>query len=168
MNDELLSFEAQLQRLKKASNVASDTELAKVLEISQGGVSSAKQRKKLPAEWVKLIALKTGVDANWLFFGEGTMMKDKAIESMEIQAPADLEFTQRMGRSDRFSIESLFEQNSDLMQENKELVKENRELNKENRQLMKENGDLRVELAEIKARAAPDQEVHNEAHRKAG
>ncbi|MDK2955376.1 MAG: hypothetical protein PWQ57_872 [Desulfovibrionales bacterium] len=41
-------------------------------------------------------------------------------------------------------------------EERRELQRQNRGLVDENRELLKANADLRVELAEIKARAAPD------------
>lgn len=83
MTSELSSFDSQLGRLKKAAQVASDTALARVLGITQGSISGAKGRGRIPSDWIKQIAVDFGVSSDWLFFGTGSM--ERAEEERPIQ-----------------------------------------------------------------------------------
>jgi len=67
------AHEVQLQRLKQALNVDSDTALSQVLEVSQGSVSGAKKRGQIPHSWFFQVAEKTGCSVDWLFRGTGEM-----------------------------------------------------------------------------------------------
>ncbi|HEU6435829.1 MAG TPA: S24 family peptidase [Nitratidesulfovibrio sp.] len=64
-------LENQLERLKKASGVESDTAFAQFLGISQGSISGAKKKGQLPHSWFFQVAEKTGASTDWLFFGRG-------------------------------------------------------------------------------------------------
>jgi len=153
MKKDPLSFESQYSRLLSASGAKSDTELARVLGISQGGVSSAKKRLKIPAEWVKQIALKTGADTNWLFFGHPASRQKAVTGQHDVNEPCsqchELELELKEERAER-----------------RRLSKELMEINTENRQLLRENGELKAELAELKARAAPDADTVPEGTRR--
>lgn len=159
MDKKLLSFDAQLKRLRKASGATSDTELAKILGISQGGVSSAKKRGKIPAEWVKQIALKFNSDANWLFFGEGEqpLASGQPPEQSNTAGPK----THPCPLCEEAKAELTEEKT-----ERRELARELREITAENRQLWKENGELKAELAELRARADPQEDLTAEANRR--
>lgn len=61
--------EAQLVRLKRAVGVSTDTALAKWLGITQGGISSAKKRGRLPNRWFVKISKECGVPLDWLISG---------------------------------------------------------------------------------------------------
>ena len=66
-------FEAQFERLKKASGVETDTAFASFLGLRQGSISGAKKKKQLPHAWFFQVAEKTGVSSDWLFWGRGPM-----------------------------------------------------------------------------------------------
>ena len=73
--------ERQLQRLKQACGVESDTAFAQFMGISQGSVSGAKKKQQLPHSWFFQVAEKTGLPADWLFFGQsGDPMRISANE----------------------------------------------------------------------------------------
>lgn len=67
------SFETRLQRLMEAAGTTKEAELARILEINQSSVAAARKRRQLPPAWIEKIAEKFRVNANWLFFGEGSM-----------------------------------------------------------------------------------------------
>lgn len=62
-------IEAQLSRLKRAAGVGTDTALAARLGITQGGISSAKKRGRLPYKWFVKISGECGVSVEWLLSG---------------------------------------------------------------------------------------------------
>lgn len=66
-------IEEQLERLKKAVGVSSDTAFAQFMEMSQGSISGAKKKGQLPHAWFFYVSEKTGVSSDWLFFGTGSM-----------------------------------------------------------------------------------------------
>lgn len=150
MENKLSSFESQLERLKSATGTSSDTALGRVLGLSQGSISGAKGRKRIPSEWIKQIAVKFSVSSDWLFFGEGSMTRGSYQSEPAGQAPGCAQLQEELASERSVS---------------RELMTENRELSVENRALWKENADLRVELAKLKARAAPDDEESPEAAR---
>ncbi|CCO22198.1 helix-turn-helix domain-containing protein [Maridesulfovibrio hydrothermalis] len=158
------SFEDRLNRIMKACGASSDAQLAKILEIKSPSVAAAKRRQQIPSGWIEKIAKSYGVCSDWLFFGEGPMKRGEAGNHLQEQVQ---EAVADASLSASGELEELRQECRELRQDNRELVKENRELMKDKLELTKENGDLRVKLAEIKARAAPDQGMHNEAHRKA-
>ncbi|WP_320175755.1 helix-turn-helix transcriptional regulator [Maridesulfovibrio sp.] len=113
--------------------------VAKVKELESPSVSE-------DISAITMIADVLFVSLEWLLTGEGPRQKFAA-------TPQEDGYRQRCEQLE-----------AELVKEREE----NRALNKESRELMRENGDLRVELERMKARAAPDQETPNEAHRKAG
>ena len=142
--------ETQLERLIGSVKPKKGTALARLLGVKPQAVSNAKTKGAIPKAWFVIVSEETGVSADWLLTGEGPKRRG------EVRDDADDSFQQRVGRTNRLELQ---------LDEEREL---NRELIAENRKLWKENGDLRVELERMKARAAPDQETPNEAHRKAG
>lgn len=64
-------FEDCLARLMSASGARSDSELARILEIKPPSVAAARKRQQIPGAWVKKIAERFSVSADWLFFGTG-------------------------------------------------------------------------------------------------
>lgn len=79
MGKELCSFSEQLERLKKAADVKTDTALAHLLGITQGGFSNAKARGKIPHKWFVTIATQYGINLEWLLTGEGAENVDTAL-----------------------------------------------------------------------------------------
>lgn len=65
------AFEAKLHRIFQATNARSDAELARILDIKAPSVAGARKREQIPTGWVEKVAKSFGVNANWLFFGEG-------------------------------------------------------------------------------------------------
>lgn len=64
-------FDAQFERLLKATHSASDAELARKLGISPPSVAGAKQRRSIPLAWLKTIGSVYGVSLDWLVRGKG-------------------------------------------------------------------------------------------------
>ncbi len=65
-----------LSRLKMTFGVETDTDLAKALDLQQGSISKAKQKRAVPPSWITTVALSKGVSADWLLTGEGEMRRD--------------------------------------------------------------------------------------------
>lgn len=62
-----------IDRLKKAINVTSDSELARLIGVSQQAVSSAR-KDKVPEAWARVALARFGISADWLYTGSGTML----------------------------------------------------------------------------------------------
>ncbi|MDL2207611.1 helix-turn-helix domain containing protein [Desulfovibrio sp. OttesenSCG-928-M16] len=60
-----------IERLKQGTGVRTDSELARLLGISQQSVSNARSTGKVPDSWVRCTAERFGLNADWLFFGRG-------------------------------------------------------------------------------------------------
>lgn len=63
------SFNEQLDRMKKAVGVESDTALAGYLGITQGSMSGAKAKRKIPPAWFFFVSDRTGVSVDFLYSG---------------------------------------------------------------------------------------------------
>lgn len=70
MRSENTDNDDDFQRLKDAVGAKTDTELGQFLGKTQGAISAARTRKRIPASWIKQIALNKNVDSHSLFFGE--------------------------------------------------------------------------------------------------
>lgn len=66
-----LGFNEALERIKKATGVRTQTELAKLLGIRQATVSEAKKRGSIPAEWILKLYRTRGLNPVWLVDGVG-------------------------------------------------------------------------------------------------
>lgn len=135
------AYEIQLERLKQALNVNSDTAFSEVLEVSQGSVSGAKKRGQIPHAWFFFVSKKTGYSLNWLFFGEGPMLRSEAGTQQRPQNIASPTPVQK---------DELCPRCVELEAELKEERKERRELNSENRRLWAKNEQILSELSDIK------------------
>ena len=81
-------FDARMDRLWACLEIRSDADLARILEIKQQSVSSARSRKQLPFVWVVTISEKFGISSDWILFGEEPVLrkdKRKAICSADEQ-----------------------------------------------------------------------------------
>jgi phage repressor protein C with HTH and peptisase S24 domain len=76
-----------LARLKQAAQCPSDAALAAFLGITHQALSRARSGGKVPSAWIPLIAEKTGISADWLFFGRGPMHPEQAAFSGETRTP---------------------------------------------------------------------------------
>lgn len=139
-------FSAQLARLKQACNAASDTALARILECSQGSISNAKAKRKLPTSWVFQISEKFSVSADWIYFGRGAMHPG---ETDARRVPAGAEDAESSERP--VAVDSC-PQCSRLVRALDEERLERRELCRENRRLWAENCRLREWTARLEER----------------
>lgn len=157
-------FEAQFERLKKASGVETDTAFASFLGLRQGSISGAKKKKQLPHAWFFQVAEKTGVSSDWLFWGRGPMqisdvpelsdgIKEKADVSDDCLQPAPternlakLEHELDMEREERRELAA---DNRRLYREKEALHREKEQLLREKEELLRENGCLREKLARL-------------------
>lgn len=110
MKNKLCGFASQLNRLKDAASVKTDTALAHLLGITQGGFSNAKARNKIPHKWFVFVATNYGVNLEWLMSGTG----------------------------ERYAGQPANENNASLMSRIAELERENETLKIENDQLRQE------------------------------
>lgn len=62
-------YNEQLERMKKAVGADSDTALAGYLGITQGSMSGAKAKRKIPLAWFFLVSDKTGISVDFLYSG---------------------------------------------------------------------------------------------------
>ena len=148
-------FEQQLERLKKACGVGSDTAFAQYLGIRQGSVSGAKQKRRLPYAWFFQVAEKTGISADWLFFGRSALQIDEeSTESAKVgqcsAAPSAAEIREGGCRHCEVIKKVLEEER----QERRQLSADLRELHLENRRLWQENSRLREQHARLELQKA--------------
>lgn len=66
-----------LLRMKEALSAKSDSELGRMLGVSQQAVSNAKANNKLPDSWVRIAAERYNLCTDWLFFGRGPMRPEE-------------------------------------------------------------------------------------------
>lgn len=62
-----------IDRLKRALNATSDSELARLIGVSQQAVSSAR-KGKMPEAWARIALSRFGISADWLYTGSGAMI----------------------------------------------------------------------------------------------
>lgn len=80
---ELSSSDMVLNRMRQATDSQSDSELAENLGISQQSVSNARTKKNIPPAWIRFVAVKFHVSADWLLFGTGTMSRRGTAEETQ-------------------------------------------------------------------------------------
>ena len=66
-----LLYEETMARIKTVSRTQTQTELAKLLEVSQSSVAEAKRRQSIPADCYLKLFEKLGVNPDWLKKGNG-------------------------------------------------------------------------------------------------
>lgn len=86
------TFDTVMGRLLTASNSRNDSELARALGIKPQSVSGARKRGEVPPAWIQSYAERTGVCADWLFFGRGPMRLDDTPPALQTEAytPCDV------------------------------------------------------------------------------
>ena len=67
--------EAIIGRLKEATGVTSDGQLASYLGISRQNIGAARKRDDVPSGWIYKVAELTGCSMDWLQFGHGTKIR---------------------------------------------------------------------------------------------
>ena len=66
-----IPFADFFERLAKATNIATQVELAKALDLNRSAVTQAKQRNAVPQKWVLALSRRYGLSPDWLEFGSG-------------------------------------------------------------------------------------------------
>lgn len=61
-------------RMKSAADIQSDSELARVLEVTPQAIYKFKKQGRVPADLVVKYAFDAGLSLDWLVYGRGTMM----------------------------------------------------------------------------------------------
>lgn len=128
------SFDERLSRILKAANISKHSELSKLLGINQSSIAAARKRGQLPPGWIEKIAEDFNINANWLFFGQGSMRTGEPVQPQEKteEIPSQIPSCPRCAK----------------LEEKLERVEAQRdELAQENRQLLHKISDLRVENA---------------------
>ena len=75
LNRSLSGTEAIISRLKEASGVKSDGQIATYLGISRQNIGAARKRDDVPAGWIDKVAELTGCSMDWLRFGRGPKIR---------------------------------------------------------------------------------------------
>ena len=83
--DNAKSFDARIGRLMSALGVKNESALARALDIQPPSVAGARKRNAIPPAWVEYAAEKYGINAHWLFFGEGPVRRAMS----DTQAPEE-------------------------------------------------------------------------------
>lgn len=81
INNEAKEFWEQWGRLTKAAGVATDAELAKLLNISPPSVTGAKQREAIPLKWFQTVATMFGTSLDWLILGRQGAAPKQPVQS---------------------------------------------------------------------------------------
>jgi hypothetical protein len=64
------TFEDAFERIKKATGLRTQVEVAKLLDIRQSSISDAKRRKSIPDGWLIKLYQLYGLNPNWVLEGE--------------------------------------------------------------------------------------------------
>ncbi|KUG29122.1 putative dna-binding protein [hydrocarbon metagenome] len=67
---EFNTFEEAFERIKKATGLRTQVEVAKLLDIRQSSISDAKRRKSIPDGWLIKLYQLYGLNPNWILDGE--------------------------------------------------------------------------------------------------
>lgn len=67
-----------LERMKTGAGIRSDSELGRLLGVSQQAVYNARAGNKIPDSWVRRVAERCNLSADWLLFGMGSARRDEA------------------------------------------------------------------------------------------
>lgn len=69
-----MDAEQILDRMIRAIGVKNQSELGKVLGVSQTSISEAKRKGRVPAEWLLRLATEKKLNPNWLLTGQGAIL----------------------------------------------------------------------------------------------
>ena len=145
-----------LARLVRATSSSSEASLSGPLNISAQAISDARRRGKIPDSWIRIIAEKFNVSADWLFFGRGSMRIDTMYSTAhgEDEGKGDA-VIQTLPLADNKIEKELAlerEERRDLAVENRKLYREKEELYREKENLLREIGELKEKVARLEER----------------
>ncbi len=66
-------FSTFFERVKKATPIQNQSQLAQELELGRAAISLAKHKNVVPSKWIFTLSRKYGVNADWLATGSGPM-----------------------------------------------------------------------------------------------
>lgn len=72
------------ERAKEATDIRTNAELARFLEVSPSTLQGYEKRETLPLEQCIKVAERTGVSLDWLIAGKGEMRPSAAVESGDV------------------------------------------------------------------------------------
>lgn len=139
-------FEERWARILACTNTASDSALARVLEILPQSVSAARKRGQIPPGWIEKISQKFGITTDWLFFGREPQFVLPGKHCLKSVEPDE---RQTFSASMETTISKLEKELEIDRKERREVSEENRLLHKENASLLRENGELKVTVAQL-------------------
>ncbi|SMF44455.1 Helix-turn-helix [Desulfovibrio gilichinskyi] len=151
-------------RIKKVRGKISQKEFSSTIGVAQNTLGNYERSERTPnADVIVTIAKEFNVSFDWLLLGEGPMFYDSRHEDY-LKSKTSHQVVIEDGQT-FFDGCIQCEQLEEELKAERALI---RTLYEENRELLKENGNLRVELERMKARATPDEDKPNEAHRNVG
>ncbi|WP_165079252.1 MULTISPECIES: S24 family peptidase [unclassified Desulfovibrio] len=78
-----------LARLVEATEVPSEAALSGVLGVSSQAIYDARRRGKVPDSWIRIVAEKYNISADWLFFGARDVTNGPEAEEKSSSTPRD-------------------------------------------------------------------------------
>lgn len=69
--DKPYAFKDAYERIRKAANVRTQTEVAKLLDIKQSSISDAKGKNTIPDGWLLKLYRKFNLEPDWILYGLG-------------------------------------------------------------------------------------------------
>ena len=76
--EDTTSAKGILERLRQGTGAKSDSELGRMVGVSQQAIYNARNGNKLPDAWVRRAAQQFNLSMDWLYFGEGNMYRTGA------------------------------------------------------------------------------------------
>jgi phage repressor protein C with HTH and peptisase S24 domain len=80
-------FDMFLRRVFEATGIASQNELASVLNIHRAAVSQAKRKGAVPERWILILSRKFGLNPEWLETGEGLTFSSQEAGAAFVHVP---------------------------------------------------------------------------------
>jgi len=74
-----MDFESCWERIRKSTDIKTQSSLAYSLGIRDASITGAKQRKTFPSDWAVKIALNYGLSMDWILTGEGPMRREGGV-----------------------------------------------------------------------------------------
>ncbi|GAB7021579.1 LexA family transcriptional regulator [Salidesulfovibrio brasiliensis] len=72
-------FEAFFERVRESTDIRSQSDLARALDVGRAAVSLAKKKDQVPPRWVLTLSVRYDVDSRWLETGEGDPSGDDGV-----------------------------------------------------------------------------------------
>jgi len=67
-------FEIIYERIKQATNIKTQVQLADILDIRQSSISDAKRRGSIPPDWILKLMENHSINPNWIKYGKEPML----------------------------------------------------------------------------------------------